>query len=177
MKNLIVFLCLGFLVFNSCVSETETYEVQLNAEKKAISDYIKRNNIIVTETKPKVGEWGTNIYYKTPNGLYIHIVDNGVEGDTIVSGAIVLARYYKISLTTPPDTVSRYWDPAIYPYPYEFPYQISDGYTSLAFHEAAGIMKNHNSVAKIIVPSKLGNDIDSESVTPYFYDLKIKISQ
>lgn len=177
MKNILVFLSLSLFIFNSCVSETETYEVKLNAEKKLISDYISRNNIVVTETQPADGAWGDNIYYKTPTGLYIHIVDHGDVGDTVVSGANVLARFYKVTLSLPSDTVSRYWEPAVYPYPYEFRYMISDSYTSMAMQEAVGYMKNHNSVAKLIVPSKLGTSIDIEAVVPYFYDLKIKIAQ
>jgi hypothetical protein len=172
------FLALTALVVfvSACSSTADDYEELLNAEKKSIEDFIKRNNITVIDQLPE-GDFAPNEFYRTSSGLYINIVRKG-EGTTAVrNNQQVLARYYKITLEAQPDTIVRNWDtsggytePDSYYYnynTYEFP----------AFHEAFGLMKYHDSEAKLIVPSKIGTSADKDDVIPYFYHLKIKLGE
>ncbi len=156
----------------SCNSDPDSYENLLADEKESISKFIDRNNINVISSLPEDNVWGENDYYRESNGMYIHIVDTG-DVDTVVSYQTILARYNKISLDATPDTLVRFWDPIDAPYPYEFKYNVDDGITCDAFHLAIKYMKHNNSVAKIIVPSKLGTDDDVDAVTAYYYDFKI----
>jgi len=162
--------------FSSCSSD-ETYEDLLNAEKELISNYIEQNNINVIETLPTNNNWGANDYYKTSDGFYIHIVDTGEIGAEVKTGQKVMARYYKISLQTPPDTVRRNWTTSESAYPEEIVFDLitENPIPSKGIQKAISIMKRHNSAAKIIVPSKLGTTEDKDAVIPYFYDLKIKL--
>lgn len=168
-------LALGAML-TSCNSDPDSYENLLADQKEAISKFIKRNNINVISSIPEDNIWGENDYYLTSSGLYIHIVDTGsVATDTVAAYQLVLARYNKITLDADPDTIVRYWDPIDAPYPLEFLYGVSDE-TIDAFQYATKYMDRNNSVAKLIVPSKLGSDDDVDAVTAYYYDFKISFT-
>ena len=156
-----------------------TYAEQLRAEKKLIADYIKRNNIKVISELPdtSVFPWPDNTYYLSPSGMYFRLEEKGnaVDSLKVSSGDKINPRYHQYTLTTKPDTVSD-WSTIDFAYPSSFYYgdltQACD-----AWHEAVGYMKYSNSIAKIIVPSKLGFDADVNSVTPYGYYFKIKFQK
>ena len=166
-------------VLASCSSDPDSYENLLADQKEAISKFIDRNNIDVRSHEPE--DWsvvGENVYYKTADGLYIHLVDTGDVGgdsDIVQNYQLIIARYNKITLDVVPDTIVRYWNSIDAPYPYEFNYLVGDGETSDAFHAAVSIMKRNNAVAKLIVPSKLGTDEDEDAVKAYYYDFKIQL--
>lgn len=177
-KFLFLFVLALGAILASCNSDPDSYENLLADEKESISKFIKRNNINVISSLPD--DWGTvgeNDYYLDGNGLYIHIVDTGAVGDTVNVAAyqLVLARYNKITLDSEPDTIIRYWDPIDAPYPLEFLYAVSDE-TIDAFQLATKYMKKSNSVAKLIVPSKLGTEEDVNAVIAYYYDFKISFT-
>ncbi len=178
MKQLILISFLSiFLV--GCSSDSD-YASMLKDEENAISNYIYRNNIQVISTVPADGVWGENDYLLTSSGLYFHLVDPGEEagtgdGTSLYDGQTIIPRYYKITLDAQPDTIYRNWTPTDYPYSEGFQYNVS-GETTAAFQEAVSLMKNHNSVAELIVPSKLGDQTDIDAVIPYAYTLKIKLA-
>ncbi len=178
MKKLLFILNIAIFagLFSACTSDdSKAYADLIDDEKEAISDYISRNNIEVISQAPANGIWGANQYLLTGSGLYIHIDSIG-DADTpaLTTGKLIIARYNKITLNIEPDTVYRNWTPADYPYPTEFYYGTSTD-VSYAFQEAVSIMKNNNSQAKLIVPSKIGSTEDINNVIPYAYDFKIKI--
>jgi hypothetical protein len=156
----------------ACSTDPSSYENLSKEEKSSIANYIARNNIKVISKVPTNNIWAENEYLRTSNGLYIHIVDTGnALPDTVVSGQLVISRYRKISLDAEPDTVKSFWTTAESPYPYEFSYNVS-GEAFTGFQEAVSIMKRNNSVAKIIVPSKIGTSDDLDAVKAYAYDFK-----
>ena len=155
-----------------------TYAEQLRAEKKLIADYIKRNNIKVVTEFPADSVWAdSSIYYLSPTGLYFRIEEPGDVADSlpVSSGDNINPRYHQYTLTENPDTISD-WSTIDFAFPSSFYYgdltQACD-----AWHEAVGYMKHSNSIARIIVPSKLGFDGDVNSVTPYGYYFKIKFQK
>jgi hypothetical protein len=163
------------LLLASCTDTTTTYKEKLAAENSAIDAFIKRNNIEVVTTAPADNDWGTKKFLKTSNGLYIHMVDNGEAGATVQSGELVTFRMRKISLDTNETVVTNTFNTLVYPNPDEFNYDVS-GQICDAFQEAVKIMKRHNSQAELIVPSKIGFETDYTNVVPYFYELKIKLT-
>ncbi len=168
------------LLFAACSGDT-SYADLLKEEEKAIADYIGRNNIRVISSAPADGVWDENDYLLTSSGLYFHLVDAGQapdadsgDGIELYDGQTILPRYYKITLSAQPDTVFRNWTTVDYPYPQEFRYK--SGEAIPAFDEAVSLMKNHKSIAKLIVPSTLGDQIDIDAVMPYTYTLQIRLA-
>lgn len=165
---------IAFLLI-SCEDENTTAALT-KKQTKTIADFISRNNIEVISSIPTDNVWGEKQFLKTSSGLYIHLVDTGEVGETVKSGELITYRFYKISLAATQDTVTRNWTTADYPNPSEFHYNVDNDEACDAFHEAVKIMKRNNSRAQLIVPAKLGFEEDRNSITPYFYDFKIKLT-
>jgi len=162
-------------IFTSCIDEV-TYSDQLKDEKELISDFFSRNNISIVETAPATIPYPANVYYKTPTGLYIQITAAGdTTTDSLEVNDEITIRYKKYTLEAKADT-SYYLntqdnrEPVAYNY-----YDFSQTQSCKGWHEAVSLMKYTNAQAKIIVYSKLGFSSDQESVTPYGYDIYIKI--
>jgi uncharacterized protein YcfL len=180
MKRISYLFFLLFLIslFASSCSNTQTYAQLLDDEQTLISSYIKRNNIQVVSTFPTDSVWvknGKDIYVKTTSGLYFHLVDHGdlANNDTLEIKNTVVDRYKKYTLNVVSDTLSN-WNTIDFPIPDQFIY----GNTSQSFsgfQETVSYMKRNNSIAKVIIPSKIGLKADMLSVTPYGYLIKIKI--
>jgi hypothetical protein len=173
---LIVFL--GSILISSCSNST-TYAEQLKSERLLIAAYIKRNNInVISKLPTKFEDWGENNYYLSTDGLYFHLVDSGdvdIKEHTLVLYDVVVPRYKEYTLDVVQLLKTSNWSTIDYPRPSSFIYG-NTSQSCTGFHEAASYMKRNNSVAKIIMPSKIGfYSTDLTSATPYFYDLKIKI--
>ncbi len=177
MKQITYILLFSFsLIILAACSSSDTYEKKLDAEKSLVSDFIKKNNINIISALPSDNIWGENDYYKMDDDFYIHIVDTGEYGTEVKISQLVLARYYKITMTG--DTVLRKWTSSEKTYPEEITFSPYTSYKpSPAIQRAILIMKRHNSEAKFIAPSKLGTDIDANAVTAYFYHFKIKLAE
>jgi hypothetical protein len=167
------------LLASSC-SSTKTYAELLDDESALIKAYIKRNNITVVSTFPTDTPWvknGKEVYVHTSSGLYFHMVNQGDTSsmDTAVTRDVIVPRFKQYTLDVVADTISN-WNTIDYPYAADFIYQ---DYTEscTAFHEAVYYMKRNDTEAKLIVPSKIGFNTNLMSVTPMFYDLKIKIQK
>jgi len=182
MKRISYLFLLVFLtsIFASSCSNTKTYAELLNEEQALISAYIKRNNILVVNTDPRYTTWeknGKDVYTHTSSDLYFHMVNPGdtISKDTAVFGNVIVPRFKQYTLTVVADTIND-WNTIDYPYTPNFIY--GDLTTSCkAFHEAVSYMKCQDSEAYLIVPSKIGDNTDLMSVTPKFYDLKIKFQK
>ncbi|MBN2766178.1 MAG: DUF4827 family protein [Paludibacteraceae bacterium] len=162
----------------SC-DDNVTYAEQLRAEKELIADYIKRDSIIVITELPhdSVFPWPKNTYYLSSTGMYFRLEERGEYADTLAvsSGNRINPRYHQYTLTQKPDTVSD-WNTIDFAYPSSFYYNDLTQ-ACKAWHEAVSYMKYNNSIARIIVPSKMGFEADVNSVTPYGYLFKIKFQK
>ena len=176
----------GILV--GCTSNS--YSSDLKAEKKLIADYIAREGInVIYEMPEDDSKWGEKDYYQV-NGydyLYFHLVHRGspyhvnsygdtIRTDSVLATETVVMRYRKYTLTINPDTAD-YWTTLNSAYPLEFTYLTDYTTAPQAWHVAVGLMKYSDSECKIICPSKLGFTEDGNTVTPYGYDLKMKIKR
>ena len=174
-KSILLTVFIGF-TFAAC-SDGETYADELKSEKALISEYIARHHIEVINTLPEVFPWPEKQYYLSSTGLYFRLEQEGEinTNDSIEANDLIIPRFIQYTLNELSDTIYN-WSTIDFAYPTTFNYgdynQVCE-----AWHEAVGYMKQNNSFAKIIVPSKLGFETDVNSVTPYCYDFKIKFQK
>lgn len=93
-----LFGCAAVMLCASCKHD-KTYAEYLEDEYDAIDNYIKNNKISVVSSMPKsASEWltkdGNPVYYKTSNGLYVHLFDKG-DTTTLAPkvGSMAFVRY------------------------------------------------------------------------------------
>lgn len=179
-KLLYLFLLLPLCLFNGC--KQNSYAQQLKDEKALIADYIQREKINVIYEEPADGVWGEKDYLDLTGfgyeNLYFHLVS---PGDTLTPevkrGDNIVLRYRRYTLEVNADTIN-YWTTAQNGYPVEFKYLTDYTSACTGWHAAVKYMKHTDAEAKIINPSKLGfTDAEGSSVTPYGYDMKIKIKR
>ncbi len=169
MKKIFFSFLSGLLLLSivSCDNDTQKYADQLKAQDKLIEEFIQRENIKVLKSFPTT--WNENDYVKTASGLYFHLVNAG-EGDTIRTGDEVIIRYKQKTLVENA-ILEEYWTTQDAPHPTTLYYNINP--QCLGWNEAIGYMKRHNAHCKIIVPSTISFTNAQNSVTPYFFELKI----
>ncbi len=175
-KSVIYVLAVLAVVMSSCESAT-TYSDLLAKEKELIQDYIKREGIQIVDEVP--ADWGEKIYCSVEgyDNLYYHMVSLGDTTSTPIDtyNTIVL-RYREYTLTTYPDTIS-FWTTEDSTNPVEFRYYDTSTGVPTAWHIIVGLMKYSGSECKFICPSKLGSSTANTNVTPYGYDMSIKIKR
>ena len=156
------------LAFSSCGNGD--YEKLLDAESAQINAYINRNGIKVISSYPADSVWQDGGYYKTKSGIYIHVDDLGDTSDTIVPNMNIQASYLKKTLDVDPEVVADYTKD-----PHEIVYGASSD-ASTGMLEAIGIMRCHGAKATFILPSRIANSVDMNAVTPYLYEMTIKLA-
>jgi len=165
----------AFFCLLSC--SNNTYYRELQAEKEMIDDYIKREGINIIYEEPNTDVWPEKDYLQIADYCYFHLTKRGNKtGDTLrLNTTTVLLRYKRYTLEIDADTIS-YWTPNDGPSPIEFRYCASaSSMVSYGWLLSIGVMKYNDSEGKLICPSKLGFEDDQSDVTPYGYDLKMKI--
>ncbi len=184
MKHVIYILGIFFgsmMVFTSC--KGNTYARLLQQEKDNIKTYMSVHNYEIFEGDEPANDYDwaghPNAWYKVKGYDYFYFrID--VLGDTtqkaIVPSEIAVVRYRRYTLTEPYDTAS-FWSTLNAPSPVEFAYLTDQTAACTAWHLAIGLMKYPDTQARIICPSKLGFTAEQNSVTPYGYDLKMKIKR
>ena len=92
MKKIFLFISLviSLTVFFAC-DKTKTAQEKYEEEKKSISRFISRNGFDI-EDKDTARMYEENVYFKTKDGLYIHVIDSG-NGNKAKANQIVTARY------------------------------------------------------------------------------------
>lgn len=183
MKHLLGALVCALIIglgMSSCSGNT--YANSLKAEKELIADFIEREHINVLQEFPSDSiDWGEKDYVDLSgygfDYLYFHLSKRGeTEGDSVVAGSTIVLRYKRYELGVTRDTIS-YWTTNDSAEPVTFAYGQDYTTACTAWHAAVKYMKFSGSEAKIICPSKLGFETEQSSVTPYGYDLKIKIKK
>lgn len=201
-KLLLIFfslLAVGY-IFQAC-DNTKTYAEMLDEEKDAVNAFIRDNKIsVISEDEFKAQGYTTNLEKNeyvsfTSNGIYMQIVEKGIEGDTIRNNNEVVVRLVETDIKTRDTTYFNVVLPGfenrpdLYTYPDVFRYV--DNGTSIAGVFLQGNMPTYQQSTdvppgwlvalkyvtnfghvKIVVPSKMGYSEANRSVTPYFYDIR-----
>jgi hypothetical protein len=168
--------CMLLLLIGATSCNQNSYSAKRNAEDKLIADFIKRQNIHIIYEEPENLPWGEKDYLKVPgyDDLYIHLDEAGDDSYTVTQGDKVLVRYIRYTLDAVADT-SRYISTTEQAYASEFDYLIDYTSVPLGWHVAVSYMKHSGASCKLICPSKQGMDEEKSSVTPFGYDMQIKI--
>lgn len=194
MKNtfLTLFSVLSLLLVFSACSKSKTYAERLADERKAINRFIKKENIKVINFEQFEKQGSTtnvdeNEYVELQNKVYLQIVNIGSENvvDTFATGDQLTVRFIERDIVQNLETTRTNVYAA---YPDVFNYRISGEQVSGEFIEGNMIMNSIRSVPsgwligmrfarkgatlKVIVPSKMGHMPASNSVLPYFYELR-----
>lgn len=168
--------CLLLLIIGATSCNKNSYSAKRKAEDKLIADFIKRQNINVIYEVPESTPWGEKDYLKVPgyDDLYFHLVEPGDPSYTVKMYDDVLVRYIRYTLDAVADT-ARYMTTTEQAYATQFSYMSDYTTAPVGWHEAVKYMKHSGASCKIICPSKQGLDPEKSSVTPYGYDMEIKI--
>lgn len=172
-------LILSLLLMICYACNSNIYSEQLKKERALIENYIARQGIVVVDTLPADDAWSENLYYRVPgyDNFYFHMVQLGDTTEPeLESGETVLLRFKRYTLDEYPDTIFN-WTTMDSADPIKLQYKINSETSCPGWQVALEYMKYPDSQCKIICPSKMGFSEESSSVTPYGYDLKIKIKR
>lgn len=165
---------ISFVAF-SCNNQKTTQEY-LREEKKAIERYIDRNDFDIISSYPENGVFGENQFFKTNEGLYIHVVDsgNGRRVTALVDQVQVRFDYFLYVK----DAVGGDTSKVILDYRW-FPFEFIYGNTASYSKDALKLTCNgwaiplnyigEGAIVDLIIPSSLGGTTDYNSFDPVYY--------
>lgn len=159
--------------------KNNVYSDLLKEERKKIESYIEREGITVVTEEPELDEWTEDLYWQIPeyDDFYFHMVELGDTTEAeLEAKETVLLRFRRYSLDEYADTLYN-WTTIDSPEPIELQYLVNSEVSCTGWQLALKYMKYNNAQCKIICPSKLGFSEENSSVTPFGYDLKIKIKR
>ncbi|MDR3339055.1 MAG: DUF4827 domain-containing protein [Candidatus Symbiothrix sp.] len=165
--------CFSYL-FVSCNDQKSRQEL-LREEKKAIERFIAANGLVILETYPKNGVFNEKEYFKTNEGVYIHVVDSG-NGVRALPRQTITVRYdhsWDVKYAVQNDSLNGYYEPIML-YPEEFKYGLSQTYQGLYSIVCTGwvyplLYVGEHAIVDIIIPSSEGSYSDGQNVRPIFY--------
>ncbi|MDR2683559.1 MAG: DUF4827 domain-containing protein [Dysgonamonadaceae bacterium] len=167
-------LSLGWVAL-SC-DQSQSMQEYIREEKKSIERYIQSQKIDVLDEYPKDSTFKDNQYYKTSDGLYMHVVDKGNPARRAETYDEVLVRFdYFVYIKS---YVSGQTDSIVLNYNY-LPIAFTYGIPGSYYNDPAGLACNgfsiplsyvgEGGVVDLIIPSELGNSTDNSSFAPVFY--------
>lgn len=173
------FLFAAMLLLIAACSNEDSFSALQKKETNTINAYIAREGIRVTTTLPTT--WDEKTYYKSPSGLYFHLTIKGDTAFAVNSQSKTRVGLWMIEYELDEQNTIRYkqWYPGDVSggQPLKVTYGDAAYITLLGagLYEAIGLMKYHNSEARIIVPSSLNTTTYSQSVKPVSYDLRLDL--
>jgi len=166
-----------FVTLYSC-DNAKTPQEYLREEKKAVDRFISRNDIKVLKEYPADGVFQENEYFRTPDGLYIHVVDSGNgkrvrphnSADSYRSTVLVRFDYYLDVKSYVSGDTTKYSLGYAY-LPIEFKYGIPGSYGDLACNGWAVPLSyvGEEAIVDLIIPSSLGASSHNSAYRAIFY--------
>ncbi|GHV11004.1 hypothetical protein FACS1894162_6010 [Bacteroidia bacterium] len=179
MKKIINFVLLLVVLAGmiAACDDQKTMQEYLREESKAIERYIASQGINVQTSYPKDSIFAPNEYFKTSDGLYMHVVSRGNTARRIVPykewAQVRFDYYYYIKSYVSGSTDSIV--PSFNYFPFKFMYGVSGSYAA----DGSGLPCNgwaiplqyvgEGGIVDLIIPSSLGNSTDNSSFQPIFY--------
>lgn len=181
MKKTVIFVvtamaCLA-VSLGACDSSKSLQE-RLQEEKRAIDRYIKRNGLIILDEYPADGVFAEKEYFRTGDGLYMHVTDtgNGRRATPLTDEVTVRFEYrHDIAVS---DTSITLWSESALIQPYSFQYGLPQSYTVSGSPVCEGwalplAYVGERAVVDMIIPSALGSALDNNVtygiINPVFY--------
>ena len=183
--------CIGF---QAC-DDTKTYAEMKEDEDKAIDAFIRDSSITVISQSEFFAQDSTtnlerNEFVQLASGVYMQIVDRGIEGDTVKNNDEIIVRFTEYNILDNYLTYSNLGAPTIVD---SFRYTESsssiagifmgESYYSYIFGSTAvpagwlvpwDYICNRAHV-KLIIPSDMGSSTAMSAVVPYYYDIRYQI--
>jgi hypothetical protein len=154
----------------SC-DESKTLQEQLQEEKRAISRYIDRNQLKILNEYPPDGEFGEKEFFKTSEGLYIHVVDSGNGRRPVSSVDEVTVRFeyrHNIAISDSSITQGVMIQPYFFTYGLYQSYSVSESLVCIGWVYPLAYV-GEEAVVDLIIPSSLGSYSDNNNINPVFY--------
>lgn len=178
------FLCSVLPLWISSCDDSKTYAEQLEEEEEYIRLFMNKHEFVTTENIPDTVPWidanNRRLFYKTEDGLYIHVLDTGLSVGTIKKNTLVCVRYTEMSVKGDSVTYSNMnssYDPVEINYGTVY---TGGSYTSSyywgdceAWHKGLDYVGDYGHVM-MIVPSDLGMPAYMNSNTEllaHYYEL------
>ena len=178
MRSLLKFFLLSFgiiLLFTQC-SSSETYADKLKKERLKLAEYIETNDIQLSSDSLYCFAlpipWPENLYYRTPRGAYINLVDTGTTKQAL-EGSTVIVRYIATNISG--DIIANNTSTSVSRDGYEFIYKKNSSVPCIGWNDAM-LYLNNNGKAKIIVESKIGFSQHQRSVITVISDMTVSIT-
>ncbi len=183
--------CIGF---QAC-DDTMTYAEMKEREDDAIAAFIRDSSItVISQSQFFAQDTTTNLerneYVQLASGVYMQIVDRGIEGDTVRNNDEILVRFTEYDIldkylmysnlevaymvdgfryTETSSSIAGIFMPDSYYYNYFSSSAVPAGWL---VPWAYIYNKSH---VKLIVPSDMGSSTAMSSVIPYYYDIRYQI--
>lgn len=163
------------LVFTQCTSE-ETYAQKLKKERLKFAEYVEKENIQLSSDSiycfSLPTPWPENLYYRTPRGAYINLIDKGTSKEA-TEGSTVIVRYVATNIAG--DTIANNTSTSVSRDGYEFIYKEGSSVPCIGWNDAM-LYLNNNGKAKVIVESKIGFSQHQTSVITVISDMTVSIT-
>ena len=169
MNKLFLFVLAFFAtsIFFAC-NKTKTAEELLQDEKKATDRFIAENGFIITSDSAEM--YNANVFFKTKEGLYIHVIDSGKGRNYKAQyNQEVLVRFTNITYFKD-DTTKYLGNMSAASSPFTFRYGNPYSYSGLSCEGwRIGLsFVSENAVVNLIVPSALQPSSDQSSFSPIY---------
>lgn len=196
MKKLILFfllLMLACIGFQAC-DDTMTYAEMKEREDDAVAAFIRDSSItVISQSQFLAQDTITNLdrneYVQLASGVYMQIVDRGIEGDTVRNNDEILVRFSEYNIL---DKYVSYSNLDAVTWLDTYRYTVTSSSIAGIFLEGAYWQYYGSSAVpagwlvpwdyiydkshiKLIVPSDMGSTTAMQSVVPYYYDIKYQI--
>ncbi len=90
------------LLLASCNKDVITYAEQLEAEQESIHQFMDNNDFLKIDSVPSQIPWedeeGRKLFYLSESGLYLHVVDTGLQAGKTQKNTLVCIRYIERSM-------------------------------------------------------------------------------
>jgi hypothetical protein len=176
LSSKLLFLSFGIVIFfTQCTSE-ETYAQKLKKERLKFAEYVEKNGIQLSSDSiycfSLPTPWPENLYYRTPRGAYINLVNKGTTKQA-AEGSTVIVRYVATNIAG--DTIANNTSTSVSRDGYEFIYRKGSSVPCIGWNDAM-LYLNNNGRAKVIVESKIGFSQHQTSVITVISDMTVSIT-
>jgi len=168
-----IILLIYLMSAGSC-NKSKSLQEKLQDEKRAISRYIDRNDLVVLNDYPKDGKFKEKEFFKTSDGLYIHVVDSGNGRRVTPLVDEVTVRFeYRHDIAVSDTSISR-WTGSGLINPFSFIYGLQQSYSGSGSLVCVGwviplMYVGERATVDLIIPSSLGSYDDNSNINPVFY--------
>jgi hypothetical protein len=156
----------------------------LNDERRATTRFMKENNFVVIKDYPANGVFKENEFYQMDNDVYINVVDSGNGERAVMYSTVVYSRFsanrFSLDTTLYYTRYSNYGPHSNGTLPVEFRYgtytalnptgSALEEFMSEGFQSALQYVGDRGKV-KMIVPFKVGSQVDMQSGYPVFFEI------